>query len=550
MTAPVILREHPLWATLRRAAVANWVAIAACYVALYLALDWISFIGVLPGSGYTPWNPPPALSLALLFKRGLGFAPLIFVAELASTFAVTHFPSMVPASLASALVVAAGYTGAAALLRRFPLADPRPIRVEAVVGFLAITVAAALAVAVVEVRAMVALDGLPSGLAASSIQGSFIGDLTGVIGLLPALLTWRAAWERWKEVAPAARIIDIGVFALLLCAALMLVFDTAREKELQLFYLMLPPVIWIAVRHGLAWSAIAILIDQLVLVTMVAVLDFSPNDFLACQLLSIVISATGLILGAVVTERHYAEHRLRRQQAELARHTRLTTIGAFGAAVVHEISQPLAAAAAFAHSGKRLLAQKPINCELLRETVENVEQETRRAGAIVERIRHFLDRGEVHWSLIDLREVLRRLASALADEARVQRVALRIVAPTSASIDADRIQIEQVLANLMRNAIEAAAHRELGDGSVQATLCSSSELVRIEIDDNGPGVAPDIVERLFEPFETTKRCGVGLGLSLSREIVKAHGGRLWLDHTGATGSTFVLELPKEKGGPS
>jgi two-component system sensor kinase FixL len=217
---------------------------------------------------------------------------------------------------------------------------------------------------------------------------------------------------------------------------------------------------------------------------------------------------------------------------------------------VHEISQPLAAAATFAHASKRLVAKKPIDAELLRETVENVAQETRRAGAIVERIRHFLDRGELRWDSVDLGDLLRQVCEALADDARTHGVAIAISAPTSALVDADRVQIEQVLANLIRNAIEAAAHSKAVDGSVRTTLSRSPSAVRIEVEDNGPGVAPDIVERLFEPFETTKRRGMGLGLSLSREIVKAHGGRLWLDRTGATGSRFVLELPDNVGAPS
>ncbi len=99
----------------------------------------------------------------------------------------------------------------------------------------------------------------------------------------------------------------------------------------------------------------------------------------------------------------------------------------------------------------------------------------------------------------------------------------------------------------MRNAIEAAA--QVVQGNVQTTLLSTPGAVRIEVEDNGPGVAPDIVERLFEPFETTKRRGIGLGLSLSREIIKAHGGRLWLDRTCSAGSRFVAELP-DKGGAS
>ena len=251
---------------------------------------------------------------------------------------------------------------------------------------------------------IVALRGLPAGVTVSAIENSFIGDLTGIIGLLPALLAWRAAWERWNEVTPNARAVDLGIFIVGLGAALLLIFDNAHEKELQLFYLMLPPVIWIAVRHGLAWCAMAILVDQLALIATIELLGFASHDFLSCQLLSIVISATGLILSAVVSERNHAERILRREQAELARHTRLTTVGAFGAAVVHEISQPLAAAATFAHSSKRLLAEEPVDTALLRETVENVEQETRRAGAIVTRIRHFLDRGELLWSSIDLAE--------------------------------------------------------------------------------------------------------------------------------------------------
>ncbi len=417
----------------REGGAANVIATVCCYVALYVASDWISFIHALPGSGYTPWNPPPALSLALLISKGLLFAPAVFAAELISSNVVEHFPAGGLASLASAAIVASGYAATAALLRRIPLLTRRQIRVRTVATFLATAAAGAFAVAVADVNAIVALGGLPPNLRGAAVWHSFIGDLTGIIGLLPALLTWRSAWERWSEITLSAKVIDLGVFFAGLGAALLLVFGNAHEKELQLFYLMLPPVIWIAVRHGLAWSAAAILVDQLALVGTIAWMGFSSNDFLSCQLLSIVISATGLILGAVVTQRHDAEHLLRRQQAELARHARLTTVGAFGAAVVHEISQPLAAAATFAHSSKRLLEEKPVNAELLRETVENVEQETRRAGAIVERIRHFLDRGDLHWSSIDLGEILRRLVSALADEARANGVALRISSPTSSS---------------------------------------------------------------------------------------------------------------------
>ena len=539
---------QPLWTLRGRVAVtANAVVQICCYVALYIALDWVSFIEALPGSDYSPWNPPAALSLAFLISKGLWFAPAVFCADLISDKLVAHFPQGLLASVGSSAVVAAGYTATAALLRLAPLTDHRRSGVGAVAGFLAIATGGAILVAVADVNIVVALDEMPSGIASLAIWNSFIGDLTGIVGLLPALLIWRKAWERWKEVKPNVRAVDLGIFIVGLAAALLLVFGDAHEKELQLFYLMFPPVIWIAVRHGLAWSAIAILIDQLALVTTIALLDVSSHDFLSLQLLSIVMSATALILGAVVTDRDYAEELLRHRQAEIARHARLTTVGAFGAAVVHEISQPVAAAAAFVHASKRLLAEKPINDTLLCETIENVEQEALRAGAIIERVRNFLDRGDLRWSSINLGEALHQVAAALADEARVHSVAIRVSVLTTTSIEADRIQMEQVLANLIRNAIEAAGHCEKGEGSVEASLSCLSGSVRIEVRDNGPGVAPDVMERLFEPFETTKRRGMGLGLSLSREIAKAHGGRLWLDASDATGSRFVLELPDRSG---
>jgi signal transduction histidine kinase len=543
MTVSVARRDQPAWTP--ETPILGALTAAFCYLALYVASDWVSFIAPVPGSGYTPWNPPPALTLALLIEKGMGFAPAAFAAELISSRIVGDFPAGVLASLASAAVIAAGYTATAAALRHVLRRGRGQVRVKTIASFLAIAAAGTLAVAVADVTTIAALGGLPPGLVASGIWNSFIGDLTGVIGLLPALLTWRAAWKRWKEVPPSARTFDLGIFVLGLGGALLLVFDNTHEKELQLFYLMLPPVIWIAVRHGLGWCAMAILADQLALIATVAALGFSSDGFLSCQLLSIVISATGLILGAVVSERQHAEQVLRRKQAELARHARLTTVGAFGAAVVHEIGQPLSAAAIFAHSGRRLLAKEPVNSALLRETLENVEQEIGRAGAIVQRIRHFLEGGELHWSSIDLGEVLRRVCDALADEARAHAVSIRAKTIGSIWIDGDRVQIEQVLANLIRNAIEAAAQRGNGDGSVLAILSRSSGSVRIEVEDNGPGVTPEIVERLFEPFETTKRRGIGLGLSLSREIITAHRGRLVLDRTGASGSKFVIDLPEK-----
>jgi two-component system, LuxR family, sensor kinase FixL len=383
----------------------------------------------------------------------------------------------------------------------------------------------------------------PDLVMATAMRHFFIGDLTGIVGLLPVLLTIPQAWDRWKEVSPVTRIFDLGVFALGLGFALSVVFGVAHSQELQFFYLLLPPVVWIGVRHGLPWCAMAILVDQLAFISIITLLNYPTPDVLAFQMLSLAMAATGLIMGAVVTERQRAEHSLRQQQAELSRVARLTTAGALGAAVVHEISQPLATVATYAYACRQLLMSEPVDFDLLNRTMANVEAEIRRAGEIIERLRDFLGKSEPRWCSIDLVETTHKVVSVLSDEARTQGVTVRIDAPPLPYIVADHIQIEQVLVNLIRNAIEAVANCINRERWVRIRLRHVDGEIQVEIEDNGPGVSPDIAQHLFEPFETTKLRGMGLGLSLSLEMVKAHGGSLHWDATVALGARFVLRLP-------
>jgi two-component system, LuxR family, sensor kinase FixL len=520
-------------------------AVIVCcgYVALYVALDWISLVHVLPGVGFTLWNPPPAASLALLVLKGLRFAPALFIAGVVSDGLVGGFPLGIPSTLVSEVIVAAGYTGVAAALRRLAHADQGFPRVADVVWLLLVAGAGTFGVACLVVTGLTMMRELTPDLIVPSIRHFFIGDLTGIVGLLPMLLTIRQAWDRWKELSPITKISDVVIFAIGLVFALSVVFGAARSYELQFFYLLLPPVVWIGVRHGLPWCAVAILIEQLALIFVITDLDYPAADILDFQILSLAIAATGLILGAVVTERQRAEHSLRQQQAELARVARLTTAGALGAAVVHEISQPLATVATYAHVCRRLLASEPADLELLGRTMVNVESEIRRAGDIVERLRDFLGKSAPRWSEVDLAATTHKVVSLLADEARTHGVAVRIDARPLPHIAADRIQIEQVLVNVIRNAIEAVAECGKRERWVQIRLRHVDEVVEVEIEDNGPGVSPEIARHLFEPFETSKPRGMGLGLSLSHEIVKVHGGNLQWDAAVATGARFVLRLP-------
>jgi two-component system sensor kinase FixL len=527
------------WKERRQATIA-----VSVYLVSYAVLDWISLVHVLPGIGFTLWNPPPAASLVFLLIKGLRFAPALFVAGIISDFLSGGFLLLgIPATLATDLIIAVGYSGVAVALRHFAHAGQGFPRVVDVVWLLLIVGIGTVAIAFLVVAVLTTMQIIPSDAVILSIRHFFIGDLTGIVGLLPMLVTIRLAWDRWKEVLPLTLVLDIAVFTIGLCFALSVVFGVARPQELQFFYLLLLPVIWIGVRHGLPCCAVAILAVQSAVIAIITLDDYPTADFLAFQVLSIVVAATGLILGAVVTERQRTERSLRQQQAELSRVARLTTAGALGTVVVHEISQPLATVATYAHACRRLLMSQPVDFELLAGTIANVEIEIRRAGDIVKHLRDFVGKSEPRWCPVNLFETTQKVVRLLADEARTHRVTIRIDTRPLPRVAADHVQIEQVLVNVLRNAIEAAAECTDRERWVQIRLRHANGEAQVEVEDNGSGVSPEIAQRLFEPFETNKPRGMGLGLWLSREMVKAEGGSLRWDATAGAGARFVLRLP-------
>jgi two-component system sensor kinase FixL len=519
-----------------------WI-IVGIYTAAYVALDRISWVQVLPDAGFTLWNPPPACSLALLLTRGSRFAPALFPAAVIADGLTGGFAVGVMPTLAMDAIIAAGYATVAVALRPFICAPEGLQNVRGMAWFLGIVCIGALAIAGAVGVMLTVLGILPPERLLAAVRHFWVGDITGIVGLLPVLMTAPLAWKRWRELPAHMQLVDPGVFVLALASALWIVFGAAGEKEFQFFYLLLLPTIWIGARHGLPWCAIAILIEQAALITVVTRYEYPLSDVTDFQLLALAIAATGLMLGTAVSERQQSELHLRQQQAEISRMARVTTAGALGTTIVHEISQPLATLATYAHTCRLLLRLESQGYASLSETLLKLEAEALRAGEIVERLREFVARGEARLARLDLVNLVREVVAALADEARANRVDVHVEAHNEISAVADRVQMEQVLVNLLRNAIEAAASGEVKEKRVRIRLSQLEGVIQIDIEDNGPGIPPDIAEHLFEPFVTQKSKGLGLGLLLSREIIKGHGGDLWCDHTVELGGRFTFRLP-------
>jgi C4-dicarboxylate-specific signal transduction histidine kinase len=245
-----------------------------------------------------------------------------------------------------------------------------------------------------------------------------------------------------------------------------------------------------------------------------------------------------------LTERKRAADELRGLQMELAHANRLATMGQLAASIAHEVNQPIGATRNNAHAALRFLAADPPDLTEIREALECVVNETYRAGEIIGRIRDQIKKAPARKEEVDVNSAIDEVVALVRGELLKNRVSVQTrLAEGLPRINVDRVQLQQVMMNLILNAIEAMigaddAVREL----VISTEASSSEHVLVAVADSGPGVVSDDRERIFESFYTTKAGGVGIGLSICRSIIEAHGGRLWVDANHPRGAVFRFTL--------
>jgi PAS domain S-box-containing protein len=259
-----------------------------------------------------------------------------------------------------------------------------------------------------------------------------------------------------------------------------------------------------------------------------------------------------LALARDITERKLAEERLRQQdhalqtaRRELAHVSRLTMLGELTSSVAHEVSQPLGAMITSAGACARWLAARPPNITEARETLENIAADGRRARDVIARIRALTKRQMVRKQDLDINRELAEVLALTEHESRTHGVVQRTeLDRTLPSVQGDRIQLQQVLINLILNAIEAMS--TITDRPRLLTILSrldSPNAILVEVRDTGSGFHPQCIEQVFEAFYTTKEEGIGIGLSISRSIVEAHGGRLWASVNKPHGAVFLLTLP-------
>jgi len=246
-----------------------------------------------------------------------------------------------------------------------------------------------------------------------------------------------------------------------------------------------------------------------------------------------------------ISDRRRAEEALHTARGELARVSRVITVGELAASIAHEVNQPLAAIVTGGNACMRWLAVAPPNLDEARAAVSRIVRDGNRASEVIARIRNLVKKTIIEKADLDVNETIQEVVSLVQSEIRKNKVALSTeLAADLPSVLGDRVQLQQVVLNLMMNGIEAMSAiadrpRELAITTQRVEI----DKVRVSVRDSGIGVAAQDIEWIFNPFCTTKREGMGMGLSISRSIIEAHGGRLWLARNHGAGTTLQFTLP-------
>ena len=245
-----------------------------------------------------------------------------------------------------------------------------------------------------------------------------------------------------------------------------------------------------------------------------------------------------------LTERQQTEARLQELQSELVHVSRLTAMGEMASGLAHELNQPLSAIANYLRGARRLLAKEDgVDKAMVSDALDKAAGQALRAGDVIHRLRDFVGRGEIERHVESLSKLIEE-ASALA-LVGAKELGVRVIMQFDQKADsvlADRVQIQQVVINLLRNAIDAmkgAKRREL----TVRVLSQADGFTLVSVSDTGSGMSNEVRGRLFEPFMTTKKDGMGVGLSICRTIVEAHGGSIWAENNADGGATFNFTLP-------
>jgi signal transduction histidine kinase len=621
----------------------------ALYLLAYLFTDWLNSIYPHDLLGIPPWNPRPAIELVALLLCGFSKIPLLSIGALATAIlpktGATH---VLPDSLV-AITELAVYAGAAWMLKRRLRVDPDLGGFDDVFRFIGTIAAAAALMSVLYVTTYWSADLTTTKQLPADFFQYWVGDMIGGMVMGPFLLVNRRTpyhLERLKSLLSW----ECLALAALIGWILFIIFPRTVGSR---FYPMFIPLVWVAARYGLTGVASILLFIQAAFITCITGLDLPSNQIVKLQILMLTLATTGLLLGAVITERERARRsvtqgearlkaiidmapdgmvliddtgciemtnrqfdalaaapeasilgrsldaiirqpssgaedravhrtdgtripvetslatieiggrrtqvvavrdisarrraaaRLGQRRAELESASRNNLTEELAAALAHELNQPLSAVITYTGACQRTLAGTDVPPRALEQLAKAAAQ-AERAGQVLRRLREFFRNSTIETQPTAIADMVKEVLMLLADEAARIGVHFDLAIDEGLVAHVDRLQIEQVLINLVRNSIDALDAPDHDDRQITIVAKQTEDkMIEIAVTDSGPGIASEVTGDLFHPFTTTRQTGMGLGLSISRSLVQANGGQLWAEERRPPGATFRFTVPPQ-----
>lgn len=525
---------------------------AIALLALYVGLEWLSFLHEHNDLPVTPWNPGLGVMFAMIILRGLPMSVVLFIGVVLAQLIVARSELPVVAILLMGALIAGTYTAVALLVRQRLELAAELLRTRDVLILTLAGLAGALIEAIgLGMLLVIVKHFKPSDLASTWLP-LVVGDTIGIAVVTPLVLRIAIYGKHMLAIVRRSAL-EALLFVLANVSILMLVVQPPGLTGQSLFYLLFVPVVIAAVRHGIDGACAALALAQLGLVAFLHWHGFDLARFTEYQMLMLVLTLTGLVVGGLVSERQAADraaeaarHRLQELEAKAARTARLNLASGMAAALSHEINQPMTAARALARSVQELMRMPDGDFARAQRNLTTMIEQIDHAGAVVSRMRDFLRRGEPHTSTLEIRQVLAEAVALAQPLVRSKQVQLHLdVSDALPTVHGDRVQIGQVLLNLVKNSVDAIAEGADGAVHIRARAIESERFVEVTVTDNGPGIPAEQIDALFEPLNTSRADGIGLGLSICRTIVESHGGKIWLGSSAPGRTEFRFTLPAE-----
>ncbi|MCG5517330.1 MULTISPECIES: ATP-binding protein [unclassified Ectothiorhodospira] len=513
-------------------------------ITLYYAVGMWGFVFTPDAHGIPLVWPATGVGLAFVFLYGYGMLPAVGIASALITW---QFTSAAVPLLESVGIVAATVAGVALggyMLRRLTM-RPRLDRLRDVWLLLSVG-----AVASSGLAALAGAWGMAVGMDDLRFSQTWwlcwVADLMGLVLVAPALITWLGAPMRLSgSVRLAALALGLAITGI---TTLVYSGILPAMVAMPLSYAVFPLIMLAAVRCPIQVTSGLILITGAIALSgtgwgLGPFADMGLGESLLslnAQLALLVL--TGLVLNALSHERAAAEARARQYLEDLARAGRLSTLGELSSSLAHELNQPLCALSSYAQACKRLLARGKM--EDLQEALSQLDAGAHRAAETVRQMRAFAAGQTPEQQPVSPRDLVHPVLELLRPELNRRHIRLEVDLPdTLPRVLVVPLQVEQILINLLRNAMDAV--HGLRPARIDLQVASTREGVTMTVTDTGPGIPPERLARLFDPFATWKEGGLGLGLSISRSLVEAHGGQLIAHNRPEGGAEFHFTLPLE-----